>query len=143
MLDKQWNPPPWFTEEVRLTEADYMACAYNAAVNSDVPRGAKKMRDLIQSINYHERIEGRAKLRYLVQKGIIDSFKGCPPECHMRPGGLFHAKDCENEPNHPIYRERQRKARAELPGKDEGWWVATVRLVAEPNEVRTIQEEPK
>jgi hypothetical protein len=93
------------------------------------------MNEFIDAINRFERVEGREKLRVLVEAGVIEAFNPCPPECVVRRGGLFHAKDCENEMNHPVYRARQAKAREMLTrglpdgGIDDGWWKASVSLV--------------
>ncbi len=93
------------------------------------------MNDLIEAINYYERIKGREQLKLLVTAGVIESFKPCPDECCVRRGGLFHAKDCENECNHSVYRDRTEKARQKLthglPGGQihDGYWDASVSLV--------------
>lgn len=113
------NAFPWEdSDELRLARASYMACAYNAAVNAypgNESRARRKMRDLIEAINNYERVAGAAKLDFLVARGVIDGYKPCPPECEMRPGGLFHAPDCENDFNSPVSRERRERARAMLP----------------------------
>jgi hypothetical protein len=131
---------------VDFARSNVSACAYNAAVNSDTPRGVRKMHDLIHAINRCQRIEGYFLLRRLVDKGIITSFTPCPEPshpgaqlygadldgCEMRPGGLFHVVGCENDSNHPVYKARQQKAREELPGGpsgDDGWYAASVHLV--------------
>lgn len=119
-------------DDVRLYRASYMACAYNAAVNHGTPRGLRKMGDLVRAINEFERIEGKVKLELLVSYGVIESFNPCPQECHMRPGGLFHAKDCENDSNHPVSKARTAKATEVLPGGrggGAGWRAAYVSLV--------------
>jgi hypothetical protein len=121
---------PWtLVPEVRFAAVTVQACAYNAAVNYGSGRADKKMRRLVEAINTHERAEGKAKLQFLVEKGVIDSFKPCPPECHFRPGGLFHARDCENDGNSEISRSRRRAAIEQLPEK---WtYAASPSLVGE------------
>ena len=110
------EPFPWeSSKEYVLARSSLMACAYNAAVNYGSDRAAKKMRHLIEAINYFERVEGAAKLDFLVSLGVIDSYKPCPPECEMRPGGLFHAAGCENEFNTEVSQHRRDRARAMLP----------------------------
>lgn len=119
-------------DEVRLMRANFMACAYNAAVNSDVPRGVRKMRDLIEAINWYERTKGRVMLDLLMEQGVIDTYTACPSECEVRPGGLFHADGCENDANHPVFKARQQRAREVLPGGSDGhagWRAAEVTLV--------------
>lgn len=108
---------PWRdNDDVRMAQASLYACSYNAAVNYGSDRADKKMRHLIEAINTYERVEGRARLQFLVEQGVIDSFKPCHPhECHMRPGGLFHAKDCENDGNSEVSRARRDAARHALP----------------------------
>lgn len=112
------NLPPWEQDNEALSDAraNLFACAYNAAVNHGPDRGLRKMSDLIRAINHYERLEGAAKLDYLVSQGVIDSYKPCPAECVVRPGGLFHAKDCENDSNHPVDRTRRIRAVEKLPG---------------------------
>lgn len=121
-------------DAVAMARANLMSCAYNAAVNYGSGRAHKKMIHLLDAINHHERIEGRAKLQSLVDLGVIDSFTPCPPECQVRPGGLFHAKDCENDANHPVSRTRCQRATEILPGGSDGhagWRAASVSLVGE------------
>ena len=108
------------------------AYAYNAAVNYGTERGHRKMWDLIRALNVSMRAQGKRQMEELVRLGVITSYVACPDECQMRPGGLFHADGCENEKNHPVYRERQRKACAQLPGGadgNDGWRAASVMLV--------------
>jgi len=115
-----------------LTRANLFACAYNAAVNYGSERGHKKMWGLIEALNYYLREEGKNKLQALVDTGVIESFKPCADECCMRPGGLFHARDCENDPKHPVYRARTEAAQMKLPGGisgNAGWHAASVMLV--------------
>ena len=114
-------------ERVALARASLMACAYNAAVNHGTSRGLRKMGDLIRAINRCERVEGFVMLTRLVEDGVIGSFTACPDECEMRPGGLFHAQDCENGPNHPVYRARMDRVREVLPASRQ--WDAAVNLV--------------
>lgn len=107
---------PWEDDqELQQARANYMACAYNAAVNYGSDRAAKKMRHLVEAINWYERAEGHAKLEWLKSAGVIDGYTPCPPECQVRPGGLFHAPGCENDFNHPVSRDRWERARAVLP----------------------------
>lgn len=108
---------PWRdNDDVRLAQSSLYACAYNAAVNYGSDRAHKKMHHLVEAINNYERIEGRAKLQFLVDQGVIDSFKPChPTECHMRPGGLFHAKGCENDGNSEVSHARHAAVREKLP----------------------------
>lgn len=109
---------PWEdSDEYRMARANYMACAYNAAVNSGTSRGIRKMGDLVHAINSYERVAGRAKLQFLVDQGVIESFTACPVECHMRPGGLFHAKGCENDFNSELSRARRKAATDNLPAR--------------------------
>jgi hypothetical protein len=106
----------WETDErLSLPRANFMACAYNAAVNYGSGRAAKKMGDLVRAINYYQRTVGVVKLDFLVSKGVIESYTECPDGCEMRPGGLFHVQDCENDSNHPVARARQERAREMLP----------------------------
>ncbi len=115
-----------------LTFANLFACAYNAAVNYGRERGHKKMMHLIEALNGYMREEGKNKLQALVQAGVIETFKPCPDECCMRPGGLFHAPDCENDMNHPVYKARTEAAQNQLPGGidgNAGWRAASVTLV--------------
>lgn len=114
-------------ERLLLPRANLEACAYNAAVNYGSGRAAKKMGDLVRAINYRERVEGVVKLDFLVSKGVIDSYTACPPECEMRPGGLFHTPGCENDWNHPVSRARHEKAREMLPERQTH--AASVKLV--------------
>lgn len=119
---------------IDLHTADLLACAYNAAVNYGSGRAHKTMIDLLDAINRYERRKGRGKLEALVEAGVIESFMPCPPECVVKPGGLFHAKGCENEMNHPVYHGRQAKAREMLTrgtphGVHDGYWDASVTLV--------------
>lgn len=116
MSDFDWEQD----DDLRLARANYMACAYNAAVNYGTHRGVRKMGDFIRAINYYERVEGHVKLDLLVAKGIITGYTLCPPECEMRPGGLFHAKDCENDHNHPVSKQRRQTAMEKLPGGRDG-----------------------
>jgi hypothetical protein len=114
------------------TSANVWACAYNAAVNYGSERAHKKMVRLIEALNRDMREEGRRKLQALVDAGVIESFKPCPDECHMRPGGLFHVDGCENDANHPVSRAREKAAQEKLPGGPDGWagWrAACVELV--------------
>jgi hypothetical protein len=113
-------------------ESNLFACTYNAAVNYGSSRAHKKMMRLIEALNLYERAKGKEKLKILVKKGIIETYKSCPDECCIKPGGLFHAKGCENDPNHPVYRERQQKAKELLPGGKsghDGWHASNVTLV--------------
>lgn len=114
-------------ERVALARANLMACAYNAAVNHGNERAPKKMGDLIRAINHCERVEGFVKLTRLVEDGLIEGFTPCPDSCEMRPGGLFHVRDCENDSNHPIYRARMDRVREVLPVAHQ--WDASVSLV--------------
>ena len=128
--DFAWEHHP----DLQMPRANFMGCAYNAAVNHGSGRAGKKMGGLIDAINWYERACGFVKLTLLVEAGVIESFTPCPQECHMRPGGLFHARDplCENDFNHPVYRERQQHAREVLPGGRDGnlgWRAASVNLV--------------
>ena len=119
--------PEWDNADIIMAQASYMACAYNAAVNYGSERGPKKMGDLIRAINLCERTEGRAKLQWLVDKGVVDGFSPCPPACEMRPGGLFHEPGCENDFNHPVSRARREAARRALPERQV--WAASPSLV--------------
>ena len=115
-----------------MTRRNLFACAYNAAVNYGSERGNKKMWGLVEALNDYLREEGRNKLQSLVDAGVIESFKPCTDECCMRPGGLFHARDCENDGNHPVYRARTEAAQMKLPGGlsgNAGWYAADVMLV--------------
>lgn len=128
MSDFEWESD----DRVRLARANYMACAYNLAVNYGSSRELKKMHGLLRAINYYERVEGAVKLELLVQKGVIDYFTPCPSGCVVRPGGLFHDAGCENDCNHPVSKDRQQKAREMLPGGRDGnagWRAASVSLV--------------
>jgi hypothetical protein len=119
-------------KEKDLRAANVLACAYNAAVNHGSERGHKKMLQLIDALNSNMRFEGKRAMDHLVASGVIDSYKLCPPECCMRPGGLFHVAHCENDANHPVYRARVQAATEKLPGGSDGhagWRIATVRLV--------------
>jgi hypothetical protein len=114
------------------TSANVWAYAYNAAVNYGSERAHKKMLGLIEALNRGMRDEGRKKLQALVDAGVVESCKPCPPECHMRPGGLFHAEGCENDPNYPVYKARTKAAEEKLTGGPDGWagWrAASVKLV--------------
>ena len=112
MTDFPWRE----SDDVRLAQANLYGCAYNAAVSYGSERAAKKMRHLIEAINSYERIEGRARLQFLVERGVIDGFVPChPTECHMRPGGLFHAAGCENDSNSEVSRARRKAAKDTLP----------------------------
>jgi len=108
------EPFPWENDsDVIMARASYMACAYNAAVNAypgNESRARRKLGDLVRAINHYERVLGRAKLEFLKQRGIIGDYRPCPPECEMRPGGLFHAAGCENDLNHPVSRSRSQLA---------------------------------
>lgn len=122
-------------EDLERAEVNLRACAYNAFVSSGMARGAKKMRHLGEAINWYERAKGRVKLDALIDAGVIESYKPCPAECIVRPGGLFHAKGCENDSNHPVDRDRVQRARELLPGGPDGhggWRAASVSLVGEP-----------
>lgn len=119
--------PEWDNADVIMAQASYMACAYNAAVNYGSERGPRKMGDLIRAINQCLRVEGRAKLQWLVDQGVIDGFKPCPPDCEMRPGGLFHESGCENDFNHPVSHDRRAAARHALPERQV--WAASPSLV--------------
>lgn len=114
-------------ERLVMPRANLMACAYNAAVNYGSGRAAKKMGDLVRAINHFERIEGVAKLDYLVSKGVIEGYVDCPDGCVIRPGGLFHVPDCENDGNHPVSRQRRERAREMLPERQT--YAASVSLV--------------
>lgn len=119
---------PWEDGEAFiLARVNYMACAYNAAVNYGSERGVKKMRHLIEAINHFYRVEGAAKLAWLQSQGVIDSWKPCPSECEMRPGGLFHTKDCENDFNSEVSKQRRDAVRDKLPEKYR--WSASPSLV--------------
>lgn len=120
--------------EVRMLRANFMACAYNAAVNYGSGRAHKKMVGLVEAINWYERAEGRAKLDQLVAHGVIDGYKPCAAGCEVRPGGLFHVGGCENDFNHPVRKARQQRAQEVLPGGPDGhagWRAASVSLVGE------------
>lgn len=108
---------PWeASDDFQLARASYMACAYNAAVNYGSDRAAKKMRHLIEAINHYERVSGRARLQFLVDQGVINGFVPChPTDCHMRPGGLFHAQGCENDWNSEVSHARRKAAKDALP----------------------------
>ena len=128
MSEPEWDP----TDEVQMARANLHACAYNAAVNYGSNRGVRKMGDLIRAINYYERAVGRAKLDLLVSKGVIVGYTRCPDECEIRPGGLFHAKDCENDCNHQVSKQRMQAATEQLPGGRDGhagWRAVDVSLV--------------
>jgi hypothetical protein len=116
----------------QIADANLLACTYNAVVNYGSDREAKKMRHLTEALNSYERAVGRDRLEALVAQGVIDSFTPCPPECVIRPGGLFHAEGCENDYNHPVTRARQQRAMEMLPGGPSGragWYAAQVTLV--------------
>lgn len=118
--------------DVIMARADFMACAYNAAVNYGSERGVRKMGNMIAALNRYERAEGKAKLDRLRERGIIDNYTPCPDGCEVRPGGLFHVDGCENDMNHAVYRERQQRAREVLPGGQDGtagWRASSVTLV--------------
>ncbi len=122
---------------VQMARANQSACAYNAAVNYGSGRADKTMWRLIRAINHCQRVEGRFLLQRLVDKGIIESFRPCPVECEMRPGGLFHATDCENDYNHPTHSARREAAKMQLPGGSDGhdgWRAANVSLVGDLRE---------
>lgn len=126
--DFAWEHHP----DLRMPRANLMACAYNAAVNYGSERATKKIGGLLDAINWFNRAEGRIKLGLLVEAKIIESFTPCSPQCHVRPGGLFHVAGCENDYNHSVYRQRQQKAREVLPGGSDGnagWRAASVTLV--------------
>ncbi len=117
---------------VDLARANFEACAYNAAVNHGTQRGVRKMGDLIRAINGYERTLGRWKMERLVDLGVIEGFKPCKLECEVRPGGLFHVQGCENDLNHPVYKDRQKRAEEMLPlgpERDGGAHAAHVKLV--------------
>lgn len=119
-------------DRIALSRSNVWACAYNAAVNYGSERGPKKMGDLIYALNENMRLEGKMKLQALVDAGVIESFNPCSNECCMKPGGLFHIDGCENDPNHPVYQERQDAASMKLPGGRDGhngWRAASVSLV--------------
>lgn len=114
------------------TYRNVWACAYNAAVNYGTERGHRKMGDLIRALNASMRAQGKRQMEELLRLGVIESYTACPDGCEMRPGGLFHVEGCENDANHPVSRERQRKAMAQLPGGSDGnagWRAASVQLV--------------
>ena len=118
--------------ETEILRANLFACAYNAAVNYGRGRAHKKMMGLIGALNAYMRANGKEKMDALVKAGVIESYTPCPDGCHMRPGGLFHVDGCENDSNHPVYRERQQKAMEILPGGKSGnggWHAAYVDLV--------------
>ena len=124
------NPKTHTTDaDVDLARSNLMACAYNAAVNHGSERGVRKMADLVGAINHFERTRGRRKMERLVELGIITEWKPCSPECCVRPGGLFHAKGCENDMNHEVYRMRTDLAAMNLAPKDGGRDAACVMLV--------------
>lgn len=106
-------------DELDMARANLFACAYNAFVNSDCERGRRKMGDLGRALNYEERVKGRWKLEELVRRGIIESFVPCAKECVVRPGGLFHVKDCPNGGNSPESKARRRAVYDALPAKDQ------------------------
>jgi hypothetical protein len=94
------EPFPWERDsELVMARANLMACAYNAAVNYGSDRAAKKMRRWLH----------------------------CPAECQVRPGGLFHASDCENDFNHPVSQDRRRRAAELRPARHT--YAASVSLV--------------
>ena len=125
------EPFPWeLSQDFVIARANYMACAYNAAVNSypgNESRARRKMNDLVDAINYFQRVEGRAKLDWLMAQGVIDSYTPCPRECEMRPGGLFHAPDCENDSNSQVSRARHEAVVQQLPERFR--WAAWPSLV--------------
>jgi hypothetical protein len=122
------QPFPWEGDpDLIMARANYMACAYNAAVNYGTDRGHRKMWDLIRAINAHDRAEGVAKLEYLKRQNVIDSYTPCPAECEVRPGGLFHVSECENEWNHSVSHARRERARELLPLR--ATYAASVSLV--------------
>lgn len=119
---------PWEnSREYQLARSNLMACAYNAAVNYGSDRATKKMRHLIEAINYFERVEGTAKLDFLVSRGVIESYRNCPRECEIRPGGLFHEPGCENEANTEVSRQRHERTLDMLPEWQK--WAAWPHLV--------------
>lgn len=135
MSDFAWEQHP----DLQLPRANFMACAYNAAVNYGSGRADKKMRGLVDAINWYERVRGKVQLDLLVEAGVIDGYTPCPTECQVRPGGLFHADDCENDFNHPISKARTQRATEVLPGGRDGhagWRAANVSLVGSPESVR-------
>lgn len=103
------------TDELERSRINVWACAYNAAVNHGGERAHRKMWDLIRAINENMRLEGKAKMDELVKLGIIDGYIECPPQCCMRPGGLFHADGCQNESNSEFIRGIWTKTRERLP----------------------------
>ena len=115
-------------------ESHLYSCTYNAVVNYGSNRERKKMVHLIKAINMYEREKGKRKMKALIKLGVIKTYTPCHLECCVRPGGLFHVKGCENDPNHPVYKERQKKAKDMVPaGKNDagGWYAASVILVGE------------
>lgn len=129
-------------EYLDLALTNYMACAYNAAVNyganaSDEAgwkelsgrngRGHRKMWDLVRAINTYERVKGRIQLSRLVADGVIDGFNPCPTDCEVRPGGLFHAEGCENDWNHEVSKHRRELVEQLLPVARK--WDASPKLV--------------
>lgn len=121
-------------DELQRATTNVVACAHNAAVSHGTERGRRKMAGLIEAINLLYRVEGRERLRHLVEQGVIDRYEPCPPECCFRVGGLFHADGCENDPNSDVYLERQLRARERLPGGPDGmdgWRAACVTLVGD------------
>lgn len=128
MPDSELRPLEWeLDSKVVMARANYMACAYNAAVNHGTDRGVRKMRDLIEAINHCERVEGTVRLGWLVGQGVIAGYRECGAGCHVRPGGLFHEPGCENESNHPVYKARMAAVRDALPVRYQ--WAASVTLV--------------
>lgn len=107
---------PWESgDEYLLARASVLACAYNVVVNVGTSRLPRKMGDLLRAVNHYERCSGTVKLEFLKGASVIDGYQSCPPECEVRPGGLFHVADCENDANHPVSRARRERARELLP----------------------------
>lgn len=124
MYEMPWNE----NDKVRMAQSNLYANAYNAAVNYGSDRADKKMRHLIEAINDYERVVGRAKLDYLVSQGVITNFKAChPTECHMRPGGLYHQANCENDGNSEVAKQRAASTREKLP--ERFYWASRPSLV--------------
>ena len=119
----------------RSSPASIWAYAYNAAVNYGSGRAHKKMWDLIRALNDNMRQEGKAKMDELVELGIIDSYTECPSECCMRPGGLFHAKDCPNEYNTEFRRQIRERVREQLP-EPQTHYFSGISLVGEARDHR-------
>lgn len=126
-------------EQLKSATANLHAVTHNAVVNLGSERGRRKLGDLVRALNLYYRVEGRHKLQALVDRGVIDGpIRACPPECEVRPGGTFHAKGCENDLNHPVYRARQDAVRQQLPEHER--WAASVSLVGGDDEVQAEQD---